>query len=360
MNLLNGYILKKFIRPFLTAFVGLCIMVMFAQVVDRLDRFMADGVNFGHVVGYLITSLPFQAMNILPVACLLGTLFVVGNLVRTREYIAGLAGGVPPEKFLGGIIMAGFIISLLALAANETVIPPATSYSKATYRQKIRQLGAWRQREYRNLNVLGADGRVWNTLWFSEDEAKMKRVVVDVNRVGQMEYQIDAKEAVWSPKGWTFQDGVIRHFESNGIVIKSVENFDEKLFPFEEKPSDMVIQEPQAEEMNYHTLSKHINRLKTLGVPNRKLRVELAMKLAFPFACFIVTLLGIPLALKSRGNRAIGIASGAMLTMAYMGFVEFGQALAQRLIPVWLGAWLGNIVFLGIAAYLWYRLRETG
>jgi lipopolysaccharide export system permease protein len=83
------------------------------------------------------------------------------------------------------------------------------------------------------------------------------------------------------------------------------------------------------------------------------------MKLAFPFACFVVTFLGIPLALQGKGSPAIGIAAGLVLTLFYLGFMQFGKAMAQRLIPPWAGAWLGNFVFLCIGLYLWWRMRRS-
>src|SRR5262249_39654372 len=130
-------------------------------------------------------------------------------------------------------------------------------------------------------------------------------------------------------------------------------------FPFEERPSDLTIQEPEPYEMSTKTLRKQIERLESLGVPTRKLEVELRMKLALPLTCFVVTFLGIPLALRGKGNRAKGIASAGILALAYMGFVQFGKALAQRVIPPLMGAWLGNIVFIAIGLSLWIRMRRT-
>ena len=128
---------------------------------------------------------------------------------------------------------------------------------------------------------------------------------------------------------------------------------------FGEKPEDLVTQEPQPEQMNYKTLKRHIRRLSSLGVPVRKLQVELMMKLAFPFSCLVVTLLGIPLAMRGKGSWGMGIATALVLTLAYMGFMEFGKAMAQRLVPPLIGAWLANVVFLLIGLLLWKRMRRT-
>jgi lipopolysaccharide export system permease protein len=359
MSILNRYILKKFLLPFFASFAALCLLVFVSQVFDRLDQFLSDGVKLSQVIGYLLTSLPYQALSILPVACLLGTLFVVGTLVRTKEYIAGLAGGIPPEKFLGGVLVAGFVISLSAFILNETVIPPTTRHARVVYQEKIRRLGDFRQHVFHFLTVAGAQGRMWNITMFDQEKGEMKRVVVDTLSGGRLGMQIDAKRAQLAPDGWMFYDGELRTYKSNGVDVGTLEPFKEKLFYFEEKPTDFVIQDPEPEEMNFHGLKDHIERLAALGVPVRKLQVELMMKIAFPFSCFIVTFLGVPLGMSGKGNRAMGVAVAGALTLFYLGFVQFGKALAIRVLPPVVGAWFGNIIFLAIAVLLWRRLRRT-
>ena len=359
MSILNRYVLRKFLTPFFASFGALCVLLLVSQIFDRLDRFLSHGVGWKHVIGYLASSMPLQAVQVLPVACLLGTLFVVGNLARTKEYIAGLAGGLPPEKFLGGIFLAGLVISLAALVANETFVPVATRYSTRVFQEKIKHLGEWNSSVERNLIVAGADGRIWTAAQLDESKGLMTRPIVDTFENGAVSMQVDAAQGQWTKDGWIFSSGVIRQFDPATLEVTNVQPIRNKLIAFHEKPGDLETKEPEPEEMNYKQLSRHIRRLSSLGVPVRKLKVELMMKLSFPFTCFVVTFLGIPLAMSGKGSRAMGIAAGGALTLVYLGFIQFGKALGQRFIPAWAGAWLGNAVFLAVAAVLWWRLRRT-
>lgn len=359
MNLLNRYLLRLFLRPFLTSLGALIILIFISQLFDRLDKFLADGVNFSHVIGYLLASMPVQIVNIMPVACLLGTMFVIGNLARTREYIAALAGGIPPEKFMGGILLAGLGLSFMTLLFNEIVVPPATRYAKSVFREKIRHMGQWEPELYGDFIVSGEEGRLWSTKLFNRKNGTMERVIVDSFANGHLQSQVDAASALWQKNGWLFRHGILREYDSAGLAITAYTPFEEKLFPFTEKPSELVTQEPWPEEMNFKDLQAHVRRLSSLGVPVKRLETQLMMKLAFPFACFVVVCLGIPMAMKGQGSRAMGIAAGGALSLLYIGFVQFGEALAQRLIPPIAGAWLGNFVFSGVAAYLWWRLRRS-
>lgn len=359
MNTLNRYILGKFLGPFFASFGALCVLLLVSQIFERLDKFLADGVGWKHVVGYLAAAMPLQAVQILPVACLLATLFVVGSLARTKEYIAGLAGGLAPEKFLGGIFLAGLVISIACLIANETFVPITTRYSTQVFRQEIRRISDWTNTISKNIVVAGADGRLWTAVIFDRSAGEMTTVIVDTFDGARVSEQINAASAQRVPEGWFFKNGAFRKFAEDGATIESVEPFTERTFAFREQPDDLVTQEPEPEEMNFKTLRRHIDKLSALGVPVRELEVELMMKLSLPFTCFVVTFLGVPLAMSGKGSRAMGIGAGGALTLVYLGFIQFGKALAQRFIAPWAGAWLGNIVFLSIALYLWWRMRRV-
>lgn len=360
MNILNRTIVKKFIRPFISSFAILCILIVVSQVFEQLDRFLGKGLDWRHIAGYIAASLPFQSLQMLPVACLLGTLFVVGDFSRNREYIASLAGGLAPEKFLGGLLVAGLFISFLAVLANETFIPNANRYSRQVYREQIRRLGGGIQTMFYDLYVAGHDGRLWQTRAFDSAHGRMSRVLVDTLNEGRLGQQIDASSTQWSEDdGWTFFNGVVRTFDKNGFSVEVSEAFEKKTFKFSEVPSDLVTNEPQPEEMNYKRLKRHIKRLSMLGIDTRRLQVELMVKTAFPMSCLIVIALGIPLALSGKGSKAIGIAASGILTLMYLGCMQMGKALALRIIPPFLGAWLGNLLFLSIAIFLWLRMRRN-
>jgi lipopolysaccharide export system permease protein len=303
--------------------------------------------------------MPLQIMQVLPVACLLGTLFVIGQLSRSREYIAGLAGGIPPEKFLMGLFISGLSISFVALLLNETLVPYSTHYARTVFREKIKKLGEWRPRTVNDFFVAGAEGRLWSIKTFDEGTGQADRVVIDTYNNGVLGQQIDSMKATWTNEGWVFSNGSIRNFGSNGTSVTESKYFDQTTFNFPEKPKDFLILEPEPEEMNFKTLQRYINRLSSLGIGVRELEVDLMMKLSFPFSCFIVTLLGVPLALHVRESKAFGVAAAGVLTLLYIGTIQFGKALAQSYIPPLLGAWLGNIIFIVIGTYLWVRLRRT-
>jgi len=76
-------------------------------------------------------------------------------------------------------------------------------------------------------------------------------------------------------------------------------------------------------------------------------RIELNRRFAYPFACLVLMLIGVPLGLSSkRGGKSAGFVLTLLLVFAYYLLSSIGVALAKngRLAP-FLGVWAANIFF---------------
>jgi lipopolysaccharide export LptBFGC system permease protein LptF len=83
------------------------------------------------------------------------------------------------------------------------------------------------------------------------------------------------------------------------------------------------------------------------------------VKLALPAACLIIALFGAPLAVSSRRARGgHGIAISLGTTIVYLLMINLSQAVgASGIMDPTLAAWVPNLVFLGLGAWLLVKVR---
>ena len=94
------------------------------------------------------------------------------------------------------------------------------------------------------------------------------------------------------------------------------------------------------------------------GSNAKKLQVELALKIAIPFICLLIALLGAPLAISSpKSGAAWGVAASLATTFIVLLMFQLAKAVgAGGVLPPALAAWTPNIL-VGVAAV--YLLRKA-
>ncbi len=348
MRLLGRYVALEFLRPFGFGMGLFLVLIFLGHVFDRATILSRSQASLGTILLYLWLEVPFYAVKIMPVATMLATLFAIGSLRRTGEWVAAQAAGYAPLQLARPLFACALLVAGLTFAAQETLLPWCTARANELYRDEIKRqpekAGVWT-----NVVLIGRPGDFLTAAAFDARAGLMERVVLDEYRELDLARQLDARSATWDAgRGrWVFLDGVSRLYEPGKLLPSSETPFTSLESDLDTPPGVLVPQDVDPDEMSLVQTWRHIRRLTAVGSSARAAWVAFHEKIAFPFSNLIVCACGLWFGLAAgRTSRSLHFAGALGVAFVYWWFLSLGEALGQagRLGPV-AAAWLGNAVF---------------
>lgn len=118
---------------------------------------------------------------------------------------------------------------------------------------------------------------------------------------------------------------------------------------------------PSMSDMTFQQLLGERRELRRLGIEDvTPLDVQIHRQVAFSFAAFGFTMIGIPLGVRAhRRETSVGVAFAIGLVLVYYAFLVTAQALETESTAVpWMIVWLPNFLFQGLGAWLLWRANR--
>ena len=357
MRILDRYVMRQFLRIFLICVLGVPFLFQVIDLTDRLDNFLSDGVGQAQVAAFYFYQLPYQMLLAFPIACLLAAVFTVSRMTRHFEVTAAKAGGVSFYRLVAPMLLLGMGISLLALSLSEVVPDSNRRAAEAIDNDQERQFDVRLNFVYR-----GDGGRYYFVRRLDAAAGTMKFVKIDREGTGHAypTYSVSAPTARWDTTRarWVIENGHLRYTPEPYRIVDIA--FDELWqAPFRETPYDLLAKAKAPEEMDYAELGRFIEALERSGENPRKEMVQRALKIAFPFTCFIIVLFGAPLANSTRrGGAALSIGLALATTIVFLTLIRIGEALgAGGVLPPVAAAWFPNVIFFTAGLGLMARVK---
>lgn len=356
MRILDRYLLSLFFKIFVVCVFGVPLVFIVIDLTDNLDDYLRDGTAKLDILQYYFYQFPYQSLLAFPIAALLAAVFSVATLARHFEITAAKASGISIYRLSAPMLIAAFLISLAALGLSEVI--PVTNRKARDALGDDSHRGAMRS----SFVYRGVEGRVYKIERLDTELGVITNMAVERRGSGYdyPTYQAAAATARWDSAAsrWVLEDGRLVYLPESerNITFRFAELWQQH---FTEKPRELLARPKDQEEMRYAELGKFIEAIQRSGGKARKLEVQRALRLAFPFACFIIVLFGVPLANSTRrGGTPASIGIALLTTILLLLLARISEALGVGgVIPPVAAAWLPNVVFLGVGLWLMATTR---
>ncbi|WP_185871402.1 LptF/LptG family permease [Blattabacterium cuenoti] len=377
---LDLYIIRLFIIPFLIIysliFIIFMIQFFWSQIDELTDKHISVPIILKFILYFGMSILPL----ITPIALLLTSIIIFGNLSESQELIAIKSSGISLFRVMIPILWITFFLSIVLYLFSDFVIPKA--------KMKAKKLGYRISLTCPFLKL--KEGNFVNLLpnFFIKIE-KIDRKSENKNYLREISIFFYGKNllfnTIFSKKGILIpNDEFIQLKLMNGILYS--ENFNEfkkeqssyQIIEFDtliknlKKPSEPseskiinLYDYDFYQTLNTKNLIKKIKFLKEKNYKNTyknkiylsKLQLEFQKKFTFPITCIIMFLTGAPLgAIIRKGGIGYSTMIALIIFIIYYTLLTITQNKVEKAeICPWIGAWIPNFVFFPISIWITYK-----
>lgn len=368
MKTIRRLIYREILSSVAFVAIGFLALFFFFDFVDDLQnvgKSAAAGYTLGISVFYVALQIPNHLYELLPIAVLIGTIFVMARFAQSSEYTILRTSGLGPWRALGTLLTLGIFFVVVTFTFGDYIAPVsdrAAQLLKSRYQGNITtgQTGAWlkERQQYHSYAV--------NVTAIASDGSLRGLRIYEFDSKGAMVSQTLAPSAKFAQdQAWILENAERSEFSAEGQARAQIAKtrLDEIRWPTEISAEMVSTALLKPERMATYDLYQYIRHLDTNGQTSQRYEIEFWKKVFYPLACLVMVVLALPFAYLHF--RAGGIASyvfgGVMIGISFFlvnnVFSHAGNL--QNWYP-WLTAAAPGLLYsvLSLAAFGWLVLRR--
>lgn len=362
MKLIDRYLLGTFLVPFFYILMAFCLLYVVFDLFDNLSDFIEGDTPPLLVAKYYLVLLPSVFVRIVPISLFLSVLYSLSTLTKNHELTAMRACGISIARLMVPYMVVGVLASLGVAAIHETIGPKAAYWCRNFVREQRR---ADPNLVYvkRQLAIKYQNGRrSWLIGEFDTRTLAMRDIEISQQREDLSdEWRARAKEARWLDGRWWFRDVEERDYDLDSNPVGPVRmSLTREMSNLTETPEFFLNEVKEPEFLTSRELAYYL-RVNSRRDPSAlaRIRADMHFRIAEPWTCLIVTLLGIPFGAQTgRKGAMLGVSLSIGLMFSYYVLVNVALSMAKNMvIPAFLGPWVPNLLFLTVAIVLIRRMR---
>lgn len=357
LKTIDIYIIRKFLGTF---FYAIALIISIALVFDfseNLDEFIAkDAPTNAIVFDYYLNFIPFYANLFSSLFTFIAVIYFTSKMAYNSEIIAILSSGVSYHRLMVPYMISAFIIALFSYTLGNYIIPP-TNKKRIDFRHMY--IDSNRGNMERNIHRQLTPGTYIYMQSYNTSNDVGYKFTMERFEDGKLKSKLEADYIKWDRenKEWVVNNYVIRDINGYDETITTGTKLDTTL---NMTPDDYRVMKNIVETMTLPRLNEEIKDMKLRGVNSVEFEIEKHKRLSGPFSAFILTLIGASLASrKVKGGVGLHLGLGILFSFSYILFMQISTVFASSgAVPPFVAVWIPNLLFGGLAIYLYQRGRR--
>ncbi len=355
LKTLDRYIIGKFIATLLFAILIFSVISMAIDFSEKVKYFIERDCTTLEILRDYYPGFLFTMMGMLmPLYTLVAVVFFTSRMAFSAEILSILNAGVSFRRLLQPYLVAGLLITMAHFLLNHYLVPVGNK-RRMTFERTYIHKNSDKGKTANVHMLLGPDTKV-----FIQGYNKEKQVAAGVRLekyAGTRLISIlDAQTARWlgdSINRWELTNYTIRDFDG---MRETYARYSTPIDTFINlAPQDFQWFENQIEEMNTLELNRAIKRDRERGLhTSRQYAIERNRRSADAFTNILLTVIGLSVAgRKVRGGMGLHLALAVSIGGLFVFLSKFSITFVSTGgLPIWLGMWLPNLLFAGVAIWL--------
>ncbi len=360
LNRLDIYLMKKFLGTYFFSIILIISIAVVFDYNDNIDRFTKFQAPWDQIIFvYYLNFIPFYVNLFSSLFIFLSVIFFTTKLAGNSEIIAMQAAGVKFSRIMRPYMLSAAIIAALSFYLGSEVIPRGSVKRLAfenLYKNKFKELTYADNIQLQvDTGVIAYIGHYENSnktgYNFCLDKFYNKKLVSHLTASRITYDTLNAEKYHWK-----IYRPTIRELKTNTEKIKTIYADVDSVIIME--PSDFLETNHKEQTLTNAELLDQIEKQRIRGTGQMsRFEIEYYKRFSDPFASFILATIGLSLSAKKRKNgMGLALGIGLALSAAYILFQTVSASFSVNAgMPPLVAAWIPNIVFFFIAAYLYKK-----
>src|SRR6056300_349918 len=130
MKLINWYIIRAHIGPFLFGFVTVVFIFLMQFIINSLDKLLGKGIETMVIVQAIILNIPWMVVLAAPMGILFATLMAFGAMSANYEIPIIKSSGTSLFSMMKPAVLMGIVLSLALFWFNDSILPESNHKAK--------------------------------------------------------------------------------------------------------------------------------------------------------------------------------------------------------------------------------------